>query len=208
MAKVDKKNAVEEIDDGIREKMIAVNRVTKVVKGGRILAFAALTVAGDGKGSVGMGTGKSREVPASVIRENLNYYADYLSQELGKGRTMDEIIEEIGEPNIVARTIIDSAEAAGETGDGYGSFEDASPRGDDRRSTYSQESYQNGSTPNIHYFDLNKWYWKLALVVLLFLVISVVFSIMGGVFYLLIRFSGPILMCLIIYWLVKNFRGR
>ena len=37
MAKVDKKNAVEEIDDGIREKMIAVNRVTKVVKGGRIL---------------------------------------------------------------------------------------------------------------------------------------------------------------------------
>ncbi|MFR4782516.1 MAG: DUF1700 domain-containing protein [Pilosibacter sp.] len=107
----------------------------------------------------------SGEVPASVIRDNLNYYADYLSQELGKGRTMDEIIEEIGEPNIVARTIIDSAEAAGETGDGYGSFEDASPRGDDRRSTYSQESYQNGSTPNIHYFDLNKWYWKLALVV-------------------------------------------
>ena len=68
MAKVDEKNAVEEIDDGIREKMIAVNRVTKVVKGGRILAFAALTVAGDGNGSIGMGTGKSREVPASVSK--------------------------------------------------------------------------------------------------------------------------------------------
>ena len=68
MAKVDKKNAVEEIDDGIREKMIAVNRVTKVVKGGRIMAFAALTVAGDGDGSIGMGTGKSREVPASVSK--------------------------------------------------------------------------------------------------------------------------------------------
>ena len=53
MAKVDKKNAAEEIDDGIREKMIAVNRVTKVVKGGRIMAFAALTVAGDGDGSIG-----------------------------------------------------------------------------------------------------------------------------------------------------------
>ena len=68
MAKVDKKNAGEEIDDGIREKMIAVNRVTKVVKGGRIMAFAALTVAGDGDGSIGMGTGKSREVPASVSK--------------------------------------------------------------------------------------------------------------------------------------------
>ena len=49
----------------------------------------------------------SGEVPASVIRDNLNYYADYLSQELGKGRTMDEIIEEIGEPNIVARTVME-----------------------------------------------------------------------------------------------------
>ena len=51
MAKVQGKNAVEEQDDGLREKMIAVNRVSKTVKGGRILAFAALTVVGDGDGS-------------------------------------------------------------------------------------------------------------------------------------------------------------
>ena len=56
----------EERDDGMREKMVAVNRVTKVVKGGRILGFAALTVVGDGDGSVGMGKGKSREVPVAV----------------------------------------------------------------------------------------------------------------------------------------------
>ena len=68
MAKVQAKYAVEEQDDGLREKMIAVNRVTKVVKGGRILAFAALTVVGDGDGSIGMGTGKSREVPQSVSK--------------------------------------------------------------------------------------------------------------------------------------------
>jgi small subunit ribosomal protein S5 len=58
--------ASEERDDGMREKMIAVNRVTKVVKGGRILAFAALTVVGDGDGRIGMGKGKAREVPVSV----------------------------------------------------------------------------------------------------------------------------------------------
>ena len=52
--------------DGLREKMIAVNRVTKVVKGGRIMSFAALTVVGDGDGSVGMGKGKAREVPVAV----------------------------------------------------------------------------------------------------------------------------------------------
>lgn len=55
-----------ERDDGMREKMIAVNRVTKVVKGGRILGFAALTVVGDGDGRIGMGKGKAREVPVAV----------------------------------------------------------------------------------------------------------------------------------------------
>jgi small subunit ribosomal protein S5 len=52
--------------EGLREKMIAINRVTKVVKGGRILGFAALTVVGDGDGGVGMGKGKAREVPVAV----------------------------------------------------------------------------------------------------------------------------------------------
>lgn len=52
--------------DGYKEKMISINRVTKVVKGGRILAFAALTVVGDGNGRIGIGKGKSREVPVAV----------------------------------------------------------------------------------------------------------------------------------------------
>ena len=52
--------------DGLREKMVAVNRVTKVVKGGRVLGFAALAVVGDGDGGIGMGKGKAREVPVAV----------------------------------------------------------------------------------------------------------------------------------------------
>jgi small subunit ribosomal protein S5 len=66
MAKFQPKVADEGRDDGLREKMIAVNRVTKVVKGGRILGFAALTVVGDGDGRIGMGKGKAREVPVAV----------------------------------------------------------------------------------------------------------------------------------------------
>ena len=66
MAKFQPRVADEGRDDGLKEKMIAVNRVTKVVKGGRILGFAALTVVGHGDGRIGMGKGKAREVPVAV----------------------------------------------------------------------------------------------------------------------------------------------
>ncbi|SES66260.1 30S ribosomal protein S5 [Thorsellia anophelis] len=50
----------------LQEKLIAVNRVSKTVKGGRIFSFTALTVVGDGNGRIGFGYGKAREVPAAI----------------------------------------------------------------------------------------------------------------------------------------------
>jgi len=56
----------EVISDGYSEKLVNVLRTSKVVKGGRIFGFSALMVVGDGKGKIGFGRGKAREVPAAI----------------------------------------------------------------------------------------------------------------------------------------------
>ena len=62
------RNREEKVDDGMIEKLVAVNRVSKTVKGGRQFTFTALTVVGDGDGKVGFGYGKAREVPAAIAK--------------------------------------------------------------------------------------------------------------------------------------------
>lgn len=68
----DRNREREEIDDGMIEKLIAVNRVSKTVKGGRQFTFTALTVVGDGAGKIGFGYGKAREVPVA-IQKSMEY---------------------------------------------------------------------------------------------------------------------------------------
>ena len=66
------RNREEKVDDGMIEKLVAVNRVSKTVKGGRQFTFTALTVVGDGDGKVGFGYGKAREVPVA-IQKSMEY---------------------------------------------------------------------------------------------------------------------------------------
>ena len=66
------RNREEKVDDGMIEKLVAVNRVSKTVKGGRQFTFTALTVVGDGAGKVGFGYGKAREVPVA-IQKSMEY---------------------------------------------------------------------------------------------------------------------------------------
>ena len=65
------RDRVEREDDGLIKKTVSINRVTKVVKGGRTMRFSALVVVGDGKGSVGVGMAKAAEVPQAIEKANL-----------------------------------------------------------------------------------------------------------------------------------------
>ena len=74
------------------EKLIAVNRVSKVVKGGRIFSFTALTVVGDGNGKVGFGYGKAREVPAAIQKAMEKARRNMISVDLN-GNTLQHPIK-------------------------------------------------------------------------------------------------------------------
>jgi small subunit ribosomal protein S5 len=101
MAKFQPKVADEGRDDGMREKMIQVNRVTKVVKGGRIMGFAALTVVGDGDGRVGMGKGKAREVPVAVQKAMEQARRNMVKVPLKNGTLYHNIIGEHGAAKVL-----------------------------------------------------------------------------------------------------------
>ena len=83
----------DEPDDGIVDKLVTINRVAKVVKGGRRFAFAALVVVGDKKGRVGYGAGKAREVPEAIRKATERAKKTMIRVPMKEGRTLHHDIE-------------------------------------------------------------------------------------------------------------------
>lgn len=89
----------------VQEKLVAVNRVAKVVKGGRRFGFAALVVVGDGKGRVGYGTGKAKEVPEAVRKATEGAKKTMIKVPLKEARTLHHDIKaRYGAGRVVLRT--------------------------------------------------------------------------------------------------------
>ncbi|WP_349511772.1 30S ribosomal protein S5 [Erythrobacter sp. NFXS35] len=78
----------QEEDDGIIEKLVHINRVSKTVKGGKRFGFAALVVVGDGQGRVGFGHGKAREVPEAITKATAAARKKMIRVSLKEGRTL------------------------------------------------------------------------------------------------------------------------
>lgn len=90
-------------NDGLIEKLVAVNRVAKVVKGGRIFGFAALTVVGDGDGRVGFGYGKAREVPLAIQKAMDRARKNMVTVSLNEGTLNYPIIGKHGAAQVMMR---------------------------------------------------------------------------------------------------------
>ena len=88
-------------DGDLQEKLVQVNRVAKVVKGGRILGFAALTVVGDGDGRIGMGKGKSKEVPVAVQKAMDEARRKMIKVSLRKGTLQHTVIGKHGASRVM-----------------------------------------------------------------------------------------------------------
>ena len=90
--------------DDLVDKLVAINRVAKVVKGGRRFAFAALVVVGDKKGRVGLGTGKAREVPEAIRKATDAAKRGMIRVPMREGRTLHhDVIGHFGAGRVVLR---------------------------------------------------------------------------------------------------------
>lgn len=140
------------------------------------------------------------EVPGGVVEENIRYYEEYIRGEVLKGSSEEAVTEAIGDPRLIAKTIIEASENGKEgssTGTFYSSFS-----GKDQN-VYEESGQERRG---MHYYDLNKWYWKLLGVVAIVLFFLLTATIVTGIFSLLAPLMGPLLIIGLIYWLVRGLK--
>ena len=98
-------NRAEREDNEFVDKLVHINRVAKVVKGGRRFAFAALVVVGDAKGRVGYGTGKAREVPEAIRKATEQAKRSLIKVPLREGRTLHhDVFGHFGAGRVILRS--------------------------------------------------------------------------------------------------------
>ena len=96
-----REQVVEKHDDGSR--LVAVNRITKVVKGGRNMRFAALIVVGDGNGSIGIGTGKAAEVPEAIKKAEQIARRNMVKVSIGESTIPHEVVGKFGKSVVILK---------------------------------------------------------------------------------------------------------
>ena len=144
-------------------------------------------------------------VSPSLVIENVNYYEDYINTEIRKGRTEEEVLQSLGDPRLIARTIIETNGKDDQTGYESSDYREAGNQSSDYRNAgYQNGSYQ-GSTGNYQgessgkKFHIPAWLWAIISIIIVVVILGVVLSILS--------FLAPVIIVfIIVVFLVKLFR--
>lgn len=146
----------------------------------------------------GLAGALSGNIPPERVRENLRYYESYIKGEIKKGRSEKEVLEELGDPRLIARTILDTTPEALEGGyEEYRAF---------RLYASSPERSEENQTgePHIRVYDLNKWYWKVLGMISLVLIMTLIITVVTGLLGILISILPVLIVVWAIFWFIRE----
>lgn len=152
----------------------------------------------------------ARELSESEVADNINYYWNYIEEQIASGKSEEEVLLELGDPRLIARTILEvdqKKEEEAEEGaarffreSGYtdeeGYQSDESERGD----FFGTDEFGRGSI-QMHRMTVTDWI-KVALVII------VILMILGGIFHILWRLLPVLLIVLAVMWIYRKLTGR
>ncbi len=160
-------------------------------------------------------------VPDSVVRENIDFYRDYINGELSKGKTVDDVVEEIGSPSLVARSIIKSGGGRRASGSSSSGNSNTSSSGNSSSQTTYEDtsgrsSYnnRNGGQANRanrmnrmnrgFRFGRGSRYMRLFMPLIIMIVLPIVMRLFSSVIFLVIRYAWPLLLIILIVWMIRR----
>lgn len=135
------------------------------------------------------------DLSGRIVQDNLNFYSQYISDEIKKGRSEQEVVDELGDPWMIARTIIDSQDIQS---------------GNENSGTYREQEGQSYETPHpmgnggIHILGLDTWWKKLLVIAGVLLVIGIIISIITGIISLVAPVAVPVLIVVIVLQIIKG----
>lgn len=144
----------------------------------------------------------AEEVAPSVVEDNVRYYDDYISQEIASGKSEREVLEMLGDPRLIAKTIIDTQEQQGAGGYGYAYTQ---PDSEAEKGFHAEFNEEGGVDLKYKRFNLSTWYGRFLIAVVLFLVLGLIFAVVGGILSWILPVLFPVLL---VWWLVRMFTGR
>lgn len=134
------------------------------------------------------------DLDAAAVRENVNYYNSYIDDEVRKGRSESEVLDELGDPWVIAQSVIDMSGQKNVTGD-YNGYRDTGSRSERQTSDYK-----------VHTYSFDSWWQKLLLILGIIGIVVLVVAVIGGIISLVMPIVIPVLVVILLVNFIRRLR--